>query len=113
MTGTVSTVSQEIAAGLLEVESLNPLVVAIPVGGTSYPCSAGSVMSGSKLGEGGFGPMADARLVVRLSVFGATPIPARKSKVTFNSKTLRIDDLTTDPTGTYVSISLVDPARGV
>lgn len=107
----IATVAQEINDALKEIEQINPITVS--VGSNNYVCSIGSQMSGSKLGEGGWGGDADVRIVIRLQVIGINPLPIRKSKLTLRGVLLRIDDITTDPTQTYIVLSCVDPSRGV
>jgi len=64
------------------------------------------------LGEGGYALGAAQVLVVATSQFASTR-PAEKDKVTVNSKTLRIDSVTTSPDDGFLVCQLTDPNRGV
>lgn len=81
--------------------------------GEDYECVNSGNGSKSLLEMGGFSTEADLVLNVRKELFTDDIYPVSQNKLTFNSKTYRIDTVRHDATGAFLRLMCVDASRGV
>ena len=103
----------ELAADLEEIEADLGLTFTWPAGstGTEYPCVTGSLTRGRHLVVFGFGPNADVVIIVRAEHFGTGDRPESKQKLTFNSRTYRIQDVILPAGEPFLKLICVDAAQ--
>lgn len=107
--------TEEMAADLAELElELAPDGVTAHVftwNGTDYPCAPGSTTRGKSLSDGGFSLNADLVLFVRVELFSDTR-PESKQKLTFNSRSYRIDNVVSPAGEPFLKLICNDPNQG-
>jgi hypothetical protein len=84
--------------------------------GTEYPCASGPAAKSKGLNLDGFAPLADLVIVIRRDILPSIPQPQQTVSYspggTGESKSYRIDAVTTTPGDSFVQLALVDINRG-
>ena len=93
-------INSEIADGLTEMEADFPATFVW--NSTSYTCLAGAESRSVGAGEFGLEPMDELTLVVQLAQFGSGSKPAERNKITFNSRSYRIEAIEKAPNEAFV-----------
>jgi hypothetical protein len=99
---------EEIAADVLELEAEIPASFAWS--GWDYPCITGPTRRSRNLQAGGFGLEAALVIFVRASLFSTRP--ESKQRLTFESQSWRIDDVTQVAGSPFLRLACNDPAQG-
>ena len=93
-------INSEIADGFTEMEADFPATFVWS--STSYDCLAGAESRSVGAGEFGLEPMDELTLVVQLAQFGSGSKPAERNKITFNSRSYRIEAIEKAPEEAFV-----------
>jgi hypothetical protein len=101
--------TDEIAADLLALES--EFNQSFNWNGGDYPCVTGSLRRSRSLTDGGFSLDADLVIYVRASLFGTRP--ESKERLTFNSRTYRIEEVIVPATEPFLKLVCNDANRSL
>tara|TARA_Y100000590_G_scaffold157769_1_gene181233 strand:- start:112 stop:423 length:312 start_codon:yes stop_codon:yes gene_type:complete len=93
-------IATEIADGLGELETDFPATFVW--NSTTYKCLAGSERRDVAAGEWGLEQDDSLTLIVQLAQFGTGSKPAERQKITFNSRTYRIESIEKAPQDAFV-----------
>ena len=93
-------INSEIADGLDELEADFPATFVW--NSTSYDCLAGAESRAVAAGEFGLEQMDELTLVVQLDQFGSGAKPVERNKLTFNSRSYRIETIEKAPQDAFV-----------
>ena len=93
-------IATEIADGLDELETDFPATFVW--NSTSYNCLAGSESRSVNAGEFGLEQDDDLVLIVQLGQFGTGAKPAERNKITFNTRSYRIEEIEKAPQNSFV-----------
>jgi hypothetical protein len=82
--------------------------------GATYPSLGGTAAGTSTLGIGGFGLESDLVRLVRYSLFGAGPFPAKGQTIVYNpsGKTYRIEKIELPEGSPFLRLTLADITKG-
>lgn len=103
--------ADEIAADLLSLES--EFNQSFSWNGNDYPCVTGSLRRSRSLTDGGFSLDADLVVYVRADLFAADARPKSKEKLTFNSRSYRIEDVIVPATEPFLKLVCNDANRSL
>lgn len=84
--------------------------------GATYPCGSGASVRGKKLEIDGFAPESDLIVAIRRELLPS--VPAAQQSVSYfpggsgETRTYRIESVTTTPGDAFVQLALIDPSRG-
>lgn len=81
--------------------------------GGDYSCVTGSLRRSRNLTDGGFSLDADLVVYVRTSLFGDGARPQSKEKITFDSRTYRIEDVVVPATEPFLKLVCNDVNRSL
>ena len=93
-------IANEIADGLAELETDFP--ASFVWNSSSYTCLAGSESRSVNAGEFGLEQDDDLVLIVQLGQFGTGAKPAERNKITFNTRSYRIEEIEKAPQNSFV-----------